>query len=76
MAGMQPLSPQSGITARVARIEEKLEQFQQSQGMFASQMNTEIMQTNSRMATIETTIRDREEAIKVAFDHTAAQRAA
>ena len=76
MATAAPLSPQSGAQARVARLEQQLQQMQQDQGTFASQVNAEQLATNARMATIESTIRDREEAIRVAFDHTAAQRAA
>ena len=71
-------SPQSlfGANASMRRLESQFELFQTQQGEFASQINAENRQTSSIIATIETTIRDREEAIRVAFDHTAAQRAA
>ena len=75
MAGTMPLSPQSGITAKVQRLEEIFNLFQQHQGSFASRLNTDIAEMVSRIGAIETTIRDREEAIKIAFDVTAAQRA-
>ena len=76
MAGTTPLSPQSGAQLRVTRMEEKLKQLQTDQGIFASQMNAEMLQSRNRMLAIETMIRDREEAIRTAFDTTAAQRAA
>ena len=49
---------------------------QQYQGTFASQVNQAQAETGVRMANIESTIRDREEAIRIEFDRTAAQRAA
>ena len=76
MAGTTPLSPQSGAQLRVTRMEQQLQQIQADQGTFATQMNTEMLQSRNRMLAIETTIRDREEAIRTAFDTTAAQRAA
>ena len=75
MATASPLSPQSGAQ-RVARLEQQLQQMQQDQGTFASQVNQAHAATGVRMATIESTIRDREEAIRIEFDRTAAQRAA
>ena len=55
-------------------MDERFTQFQQDQGAFASRINTDIAAMVSRIGAIETTIRDREEAIKTAFDVTAAQR--
>ena len=75
MAGTTPLSPTSA-QQRVTRMEQQLQQMQRDQGTFATQMNNEVSQSKNRMMAIETTIRDREEAIRVAFDSTAAQRAA
>ena len=77
MATAMPTSPQSlfGANARVQRMDEIFTQFQQHQGAFASIINTDIAAMLSRIGAIETTIRDREEAIKIAFDATAAQRA-
>ena len=57
-------------------MEERLQQMQTYQGIFASQVNAEMTQSKNRMIAIETMIRDREEAIRTAFDTTAAQRAA
>ena len=77
MAGLMPTSP-SGISAmqRVTRLEAQLQQMQQDQGTFASQVNQTQIANDARMGTIESTIRDREEAIIIEFDRTAAQRAA
>ena len=71
-------SPQSlfGANSSLRRLEAQFELFQTQQGQFASQINEESIRTNTRMAAIESTIRDREETIRVAFDHTVAQRAA
>ena len=57
------------------RMEDRLQQFQQDQGVYASRINNEMSEMLSRIAAIESTIRDREEAIRNAFDATAAQRA-
>ena len=78
MAGTNPTSPQSlfGARATMRRLEAQFEAFQRSQGEFASQVNTEQNQIGTRMTTIESTIRDREEAIRAMFDQLAAQRAA
>ena len=77
MAGLLPTSP-SGISAmqRVTRLEAQLQQMQQDQGTFASQVNQTQLTNDTRVGVIESTIRDREEAIRVEFDRTAAQRAA
>ena len=78
MTGATPTSPQSlfGANARVQRMEDKFNQFQQDQGIFASSMNTDIRSIGERIGLIESTIRDREAAIQTAFDVTTAQRAA
>ena len=57
------------------RLEQALQTMQNDQGTFATTVNQELLQVNRRMAEMETTIRDREEAIRVALDNTAAQRA-
>ena len=57
-------------------MEQQLQQIQTDQGIFATAMNTELLQAKNRMMAMESTIRDREEAIRVALDGTAAQRAA
>ena len=77
MTGLIPTSP-SGISAmqRVTRLETQLQQMQQDQGTFASQVNQTQLTNDTRVGVIESTIRDREEAIRVEFDRTAAQRAA
>ena len=49
---------------------------QTDQGIFATTMNAELQTANGRMMAMETTIRDREEAIRRAFDSTTAMRAA
>ena len=48
---------------------------QTDQGIFATAMNAELSVANGRMVAMETTIRDREEAIRRAFDSTTALRA-
>ena len=58
------------------RLEAQFEAFQNQQGEFATQVNNEKRQTGSRIAAIEATIRDREEAIRNRFEQMAAQRAA
>ena len=75
MTGTMPLSPQSGITAKVQRLEEIFNLFQQDQGSFASIINTYIAYMVAIIGAIEATIRYREAAIQTAFDVTAAQRA-
>ena len=77
MAASMPTSPQSlfGANARVQRLDEKLTQFQSDQGTFASIINNDMATLASRIGAIESTIRQREEAIKSAFDATAAQHA-
>ena len=77
MAASMPQSPQSlfGANARVQRLDEKLTQFQSDQGTFASIINNDMTTLASRIGVIESTIRQREEAIKSAFDATAAQNA-
>ena len=71
-------SPQSlfGYSATMRRLEAQFEVFQNQQGEFATQVNNENRQTGSIIAAIETTIRDREEAIRSMFEQMAAQRAA
>ena len=49
---------------------------QADQGIFATTMNAELQTANGRMMAMESTIRDREEAIRRAFDSTTALRAA
>ena len=73
-----PTSPQSlfGATAQLRRLEAQFDAFQRSQREFASQVNAEQNQTHTIITTIESTIRDREEAIRSMFDQMAAQRAA
>ena len=75
MAGTTPYSPTSA-QARGMRFEQQLQQMQQDQGIFATFMNQEVAEAKSRMLQMESTIRDREEAIRVALDGTAALRAA
>ena len=75
MAGATPLSPTSA-QARGQRFEQQLQQIQQDQGTFATLMNREVSEAKSRMMQMESMIRDREEAIRVALDRTAALRAA
>ena len=76
MTGTQPLSPQSGAQARVLRIEEILQTVQAHQGASASHAYAYQAATNTRIAVVESTIRDREEAIRNTFEQMAAQRAA
>ena len=61
---------------RVTRLEAQLQQMQQDQGTFASQVNQTQGLNDARLGTIESTIRGSQEAIRVEFDRTAAQRAA
>ena len=58
------------------RLESQFEGFQRQQGEFASQVNIEQHQTNIIIATVESMIRDREEAIRSMFEQVSAQRAA
>ena len=71
-------SPQSlfGYSATMRRLEAQFELFQNQQGEFATQVNNGSRQTGSRIAAIETTIRDREDAIRSMFEQMVAQRAA
>ena len=57
------------------RVEQSVQQLQQDQGIFATAVNTASGVDRQRMLSIETTIRDREAAIKVAFDDMTAKRA-
>ena len=75
MAGATPLSPTSA-QVRGQRFEQQLQQIQQDQGTFATLMNREVSEAKSRMMQMESMIRDREQAIRVALDGTAALRAA
>ena len=75
MAGTTPLSP-SSAQARGLRFEQQLQQLQQDQATFATMVNREVTEAKSRMMQMESMIRDREEAIRVALDRTAANRAA
>ena len=74
MAANMPTSPQSQWS-RVQTLDQKLTQFQVDQGAFASIVNNDMATLASRIGAIESTIRQREEAIKSAFDATAAQHA-
>ena len=71
-------SPQSllGDNTAMGRLEAQFEAFQNQQGTFATQVNNDSRQIGTRIASIETTIRDREEAIRSMFDQMAAQKAA
>ena len=61
---------------RVARLEAQMQQMQQDQGTFASRVNQKQGTDDARMGTIESTIRGSQEAIRIEFDRSAAQRAA
>ena len=73
---MLPTSP-SGTNARerVERLEATLQQVQQDQGAFATTVNAANAADRQRMLAIEIRIRESEEAIKAAFDGTAARTA-
>ena len=78
ISGASPQSPGGllcGASSQIRRLETQFEIFQTSQGEFASRVNTYIAQLTTRITAIESTIRNREEEIKAAFDLTAAQRA-
>ena len=75
---MIPTSPSAlsgSANARMVRVETLLQQMLQDQGTFASQMNQTQGLNDTRMATIESTIRGSQEAIRVEFDRSAAARA-
>ena len=68
---MIPTSPSAlsgSANARMVKVENALQQMLQDQGVHASQVN-------SRIASIESTIRGSQEAIRVEFDRSAASRA-
>ena len=73
--GVTPLSPTSTTTSLFA-ANRRVQQMEERFGVFASQINAEIQTIIGRVATLESTLRRREEKIKAAFDVTAAQRAA
>ena len=77
-AGMLPTSPTAlsgSANARMVRVEGLVQQIQQDQGTFATAVNTANAVDRQRMLSIEVMIRDREEAIKAAFDGMTATRA-
>ena len=74
MAGTTPLSPTSAAQ-RGMRFEQQLQQLQQDQATFATMVNREVTEAKSRMMQMESMIRDREEAVRMALDRTAADRA-
>ena len=74
MAGTTPLSPTSAAQ-RGMRFEQQLQQLQQDQATFATMVNREVTEAKSRMMQMESMIRDREEAVRLALDRTAADRA-
>ena len=77
-AGMLPTSPTAlsgSANARMVRVEGIVQQLQQDQGTFATAVNTANAVDRQRMLSIEVMIRDREEAIKAAFDGMTATRA-
>ena len=73
--GVTPLSPTSTTTSLFA-ANRRVQQMEERFGTFATQINTEMQSIISRVGTLESTLRRREEQIQAAFDATAAQRAA
>ena len=71
-APLSPTSTTSSLFAATRRVQQLEERF----GLFATQINSEIQTITGRVVTLESTLRQREEEIKKAFDTTAAQRAA
>ena len=70
-----PTALSGSANARMVRVEGQVQQLQQDQGIFATAVNTASTVDRQRMLSIEVTIRDREEAIKAAFDGMTATRA-
>ena len=73
--GVTPLSPTSTTTSLFA-ANRRVQQLEERFGQFATQMNVEMQGLTGRIVALESTLRQREEEIKRAFDVTAAQRAA
>ena len=74
-SGVTPLSPTSATTSLFA-ANRRVQQMEERFGQFATQINAEMQAMVGRVATLESTLRRREEEIQAAFDVTAAQRAA
>ena len=75
---MIPTSPTAlsgSANARMVRVETQLQQMLQDQSTFASQVNQTQGLNDARMGMIESTIRGSQEAIRVEFDRTTAERA-
>ena len=75
MNGGPPLSPTS-TTSSLFAATRRVQQLEERFGMFATQINSEMQNVTNRVVTLESTLRQREEEIKQAFDVTAAQRVA
>ena len=76
MAAGMPTSPSSTSQwSRVQTLDTRLTQFQSDQGTFASMVNNELRGLASRIGTLESTLRQREEEIQSAFEATTAKHA-
>ena len=78
MSGTASAAPASPTPAaqRVGALERTVAQLQGAQQDFATMVNGELGRIGTRIANMESTIRQREEEIKNALDQTAAQRGA
>ena len=70
--GVTPLSPTSTTTSLFA-ANRRVQQMEEIFGLFATQINAEMQTIVGRVATLESTLRRREEEIQAAFDVTAAR---